>query len=506
MSSLRQVFIVLGVAAAFQGASGHPAAAQGIRFVLRPIAGILDGGLGLVPGLTPLPPEGRPNYVAAHDRAPLTPSMTAAAHGGNEFAFDLFQQLAETSDSSRNLLLSPFSISTALAMTYAGAGGETAAQMRDVFHFRDIAGEPHAGYGPWLADLNQSREGYELSVANRLFGQDGFAFRQPFLDQLANDYQAPLERLDFKHAWEPSRVHINDWVEDVTHDRIKDLIPEGFITDETRLVLTNAMYFKGGWARQFEPAATRDGVFYLDAHSPTKTSMMAQIDFFRFGKFDGYRMLEMPYAGGDLSMVFVLPEAVDGLDAVASSLTTDAFQASVDALQAQSVLVSLPKFKIEDSFKLGESLQALGMVDAFEDYANFDDMVEPLEDKLKISEVVHKTFLELDEQGTEAAAATAVIMVERTSANLNPPVPETFNADHPFLFAIRDRHTDGLLFLGRMADPGGQSLGAELAVPEPTAMSIALALACVAHRIGLTSSAKRRRRERLLRPPLEFFP
>lgn len=473
MSRRRTITYLAAVAvAAFQGAAIRPAASDENRLILTPITTFPGSGLGVTPGAGPHSTEGRPNIVPPHVRATLTPSTTAAAHGGNEFAFDLFQQLASTSESGKNLLLSPFSISTALAMTYAGAGGQTAAQMRDVLHFSAAPGEPHAGYGQWLADLNQPRAGYELAVANRLFGENDFAFRQSFLDQLSADYQAPLERLDFQHNPDPSRIHINDWVEDVTHDRIKDLIPAGLINADTRLVLTNAMYFKGGWASQFEPNATRDAAFRLDAATTVAAPMMAQTDYFHFGKFDGYRMLEMPYAGDDLSMVFVLPDAVDGLDAVAASLTAESFQASVDALQIKSVAVSLPKFKIEDDFMLGSSLQALGMTEAFSDGADFSGMVDPGEDALKISEVVHKTFLELDEQGTEAAAATAVIMV-LTSAIVNPPVPEAFNADHPFLFAIRDRHTDGLLFLGRMTNPGGAA-ASDAAVPEPASLVLTL--------------------------------
>jgi serpin B len=466
--------LVVIVVAASQAAAARPAAADEALVFPPRITALPGGGQGVAPATGPSSPEGRPNIVPPHVRASLNGSMTAAAHGGNEFAFDLFQQLASSSESQKNLLLSPFSISTALAMTYAGAHGNTAAQMRDVLHFSGAAGELHAGYGQWLADLNQPRQGYELAVANHLFGENNFAFRQPFLDQLATAYQAPLERLDFKHNAEPSRVHINDWVEDVTHDRIQHLIPGGLITEDTRLVLTNAMYFKGGWASQFEPDATSEGAFRLDAASTVAAPMMSQTDHFHFGKFDGYRMLEMPYAGDDLSMVFVLPDAVDGLDAVAASLTADSFQASVDALHVKSVAVSLPKFKIEDDFMLGESLQALGMTEAFSDGADFSGMVEPGAESLKISEVVHKTFLELDEQGTEAAAATAVIMAV-TTAIVNPPVPEEFNADHPFLFAIRDRHTDGLLFLGRMANPGG-AVTTEATVPEPaTALLLLLA-------------------------------
>jgi serpin B len=464
--------------ASTHAASVSPAHADDVPYLPWPIPIQIGGGQNL-PNFAPASPAGRPNYVPPHARAPLTPSISAAAHGGNEFAFDLFQQLAANGQPGKNVLLSPFSISTALAMTYAGAGGATAAQMRDVLHFSDAPGEPHAGYGQWLADLNQAREGYELSVANRLFGENEFGFRQPFLDQLAGNYRAPLERLDFKRNYEPSRVHINDWVEDVTHDRIQDLIPKGMITEETRLVLTNAMYFKGGWASQFEPDATTDSVFHLDANGAIQTPTMHQTDHFAYGKFDGYRMLEMPYAGDDLSMVFVLPDAVDGLAAVASSLTADKFQASVDALTYKSVAVSLPKFKIEDSFELSESLKELGMVDAFENYANFDAMVDPLEEeRLKIDKVVHKTFLELDERGTEAAAATAVIMVVTTTAIMNPPQPESFNADHPFLFAIRDRHTDGLLFLGSVSDPGGAPTTADAIVPEPGAALLALLGTC----------------------------
>ncbi len=333
-------------------------------------------------------------------------------------------------------------------MTYAGARGETADQIADAFHWSGTPAETtHAGYGAWMTDLNAPRQVGELAAANRLFGQQGFTFRQSFLDLVAADYGAPLEQLDFIGASEPSRVHINDWVADQTRDRIQELLPAGSVTSDTRLVLTNAVYFNGKWKHQFKTDMTTNQPFRLADGQVQSTPTMYQLERFGYGHFDGYQMLEMPYEGDDLSMVVVLPDADDGLAALEAALTAEAFAANVDNLFQRDVHVHLPKFTFRDQASLRSSLQALGMVDAFTDNADFSGIADA---GLAISEVVHKTFIEVNEIGTEAAAATGVIF-ELTSL---PPPPVEFRADHPFLFALRDRHTDGILFWGRLADPG----------------------------------------------------
>ncbi|MBL9163900.1 MAG: serpin family protein [Planctomycetaceae bacterium] len=401
--------------------------------------------------------------VQPHVRAPLTPAVQAVAVANNGLAFDLFRQLG-SEDADENLLISPISISTALTMTYAGARGATAAQMADVLHLNGLADDAiHAGCGGLISDLNAPREGYKLSVANRLFGQTGFPFRQQFLDTLAGPYGAPLEQLDFVGNTEPSREHINDWVADQTNQKIKDLLPSGSITTDTALVLTNAVYFNGAWKNRFDAAATNDAPFYRLDGSVGQASLMYQQNVLNHAAFDDFQMLEIPYAGDDLTLVVMLPNQRDGLAALEGSLDAERFQESVDSMQLRKVDLFLPKFTFRDGASLKAPLEDLGMTDAFGD-ADFSGISEGGD--LVISDVVHKTFIDVNEGGTEAAGATAVI-VETTSVNPNPPA---FRADHPFLFGLRDAHTGGLLFLGRMTDPAAATAAA--IVPEPTATAL----------------------------------
>ena len=402
--------------------------------------------------------------VAPHVRAPLTPAVQAVAAANNGLAFDLFRQLG-TEDANENLLISPISISTALTMTYAGARGDTASQMADVLHLNGLADDAiHAGYGGLIGDLNAPREGYKLSVANRLFGQAGFAFRQEYLDTLAGAYQAPLEQLDFYHETEPSREHINDWVADQTNQKIKDLLPLGSIKQQTTLVLTNAVYFNGAWKNRFDADATTDALFYRLDGSVGATPMMHQQSYLKHAEFDDFQMLEIPYAGDDLAMVVMLPNENDGLAALEASLDAERFQESVESLELRKVDLHLPKFTFRDGARLKAPLKSLGMTDAFDD-ADFTGIGDG---GLAISDVLHKTFIDVNEVGTEAAGATAVIL-EPVSVNPDPPV---FRADHPFLFGLRDTHTGSLLFLGRMTDPAAATAAAN--IPEPTAAALLL--------------------------------
>lgn len=408
-----------------------------------------------------------------HPRAPLSNAVRQAALANNQFAFDVFAQIGAARPAGDNLLASPFSISTALAMTYAGARGQTAEQMADALHWSGVPAETtHAGFGQWITDLNAPRAVGELAVANRLFGQQGAEFQQPFLDLVATAYGAPLEALNFMGAPEPARQHINDWVASRTNDLIPELLPAGSITAETRLVLTNAVYFNGTWKHEFDAEATSDQPFYAPG-GVQSTPTMFQLGRFGHKQFAGYQMLELPYEGDDLSMVVVLPDAADGLAAVEAELTAATFASNVDGLFQRDVNVYLPKFTFRDEAMLKDSLAALGMVDAFSDSADFSG----IGGGLKISDVIHKTFIDVNEQGTEAAAATGVIMVPTSL----PPEPPTFRADHPFLFALRDRHTGGILFWGRLADPGALAA----AVPEPSTTGLVL--------IG-TAMLRRRRR------------
>jgi len=417
-----------------------------------------------LPVLSPLLPGFEPSeQISPHVRAPLTEDVLAVAKGNNQFALDIYRQLALAAEPDKNLLVSPFSISTALAMTYAGARGRTAQQMAEVLRFNLPDNLLHGSYGELIEDLTAEREGYELNVANRLFGQQGFQFKQPFLDTVANGYQAPLESLDFRGDPESARTYINDWVEDQTNDRIKNLLPEGSVQRETALVLTNAVYFDGDWKYQFNKQATRDDIFTAADGSESTVPMMFQEQSFRYAQLDNFQILEMPYAGDDLSMVVMLPSEADGLADLEASLTNELLDTSLEAMRNQKVQVHLPKFTFDDSFNLKGVLTDMGMEDAFTGAADFSGMADGGD--LSISGVLHKTFIDVSEEGTEAAAATGVI-VGITDITFPTP-PPVFRADQPFLFALRDTSSGSLLFMGRVTQPG-ELVAASVTVPEPS--------------------------------------
>lgn len=384
-----------------------------------------------------------------------TPSVPDAtlrtfAESNAAFAMALYGQIAEP---GKNLFYSPYSISAALAMTYAGASGNTEAQMKQAMHF-DLA-EPalHEAFNALDralegrgADLPDDETGspFTLEIANSIWGQNGFPFEQPFLDTLAQHYGAGMRLLDFIADAEKARQIINAWVAMVTHDRIKDLIPQGIIDSATRLVLTNAIYFKASWKTKFDKTQTAAGPFTKLDGSTIQTDLMhLQDKDFAYATGDGWAAAELPYVGDDISMVIVVP---DDLAAYEAALTGPGLTALFDALAPQALTLTVPKFTFEADFNLGEALKALGMTDAFTGDADFSGMTATA--NLFIQAVVHKAFVAVDEDGTEAAAATAVIVGE-TSV----PTFIDFKADRPFLFFIRDRPTNSVLFVGRVVDP-----------------------------------------------------
>jgi len=372
--------------------------------------------------------------------------------GNNTFAFDMHRQIRNGSD---NLFFSPYSISMALAMTYAGARDETAHEMAGAMQFYLPNNSLHPAFN-YLDQQLASRgkgaqgkdgEGFRLNVVNAIWGQKGYGFRSEYLDVLARNYGAGLRILDFEKQPEPSRVTINDWVEEQTESRIKDLIPQGAIDSLTRLVLTNAVYFNAAWQSQFEESATSPGTFHLIGGNDVTVPMMRQTASFGYGEGDGYQVVELPYDGGELSMVVLLP-AEGQFAAFEDSIDNEALMDVLDRLQWTRLDLTMPKFKMETSFSLNDALDALGMVRAFDpERADFSGMDGTR--SLYITDVVHKAFVEVDEAGTEAAAATAVI-VGTTSM---PADPIAVTIDRPFLFLIRDIETGTVLFLGRVMNP-----------------------------------------------------
>jgi serpin B len=383
----------------------------------------------------------------------VNPSEQALLVEGNSaFAFELYRALK---GEEGNLFYSPYSISLALAMTYAGARGETAEQMSATLQFMLEQDRLHPAFN-WLDAELASRgegaegkdgEGFRLNIVNAIWGQKDYEFLSDFLDVLAENYGAGLRILDFITETEASRLAINQWVSDQTEGRIKDLIPQGAIDALTRLVLTNAIYFNAAWEYPFDEDMTADGPFYILDGGQVIVPMMKQTEAFGYTDGEGYQAVELPYDGDELSMVILLPEA-DQFQAFEEGLQSQQVCDIISGLQLTEVALTMPKFEFDSEFSLKDTLAGMGMPIAFSGEADFSGMTGNPE--LAISDVLHKAFVAVDEAGTEAAAATAVIM--KLTAVPEPPVEVTI--DRPFIFLIRDIETGAILFVGRVMNPG----------------------------------------------------
>ncbi len=379
--------------------------------------------------------------------------LSALVAGNNAFAIDLYHRLdSETG----NVFFSPYSISIALAMTYAGARSATESQMAQAMHYSLAQDQLHPAFNKLALELDKrstdenipADKAFKLHVANATWGQDGYTFLPEYLDTLAQNYGAGLRLLDFMNAPEDARQTINKWVSKETENKINDIIPQGAIDIMTRLVLSNAIYFKGDWQSEFDKDATQQGSFTTLEGGTITVSMMHQEGQFRYVGVEGFQVLEMPYAGGQLSMLIILPEQ-GRFNEVASSFSTAGLDNIINSLQYTLVKLTLPKFTFEYNLGLNSVLKEMGMMDAFDpsvaDFSGMDGSHD-----LYISDVLHKAFVAVDEAGTEAAAATVVIM-KATSMPVDQPVE--FKADRPFMFAIRDNPTGTILFLGRLMNP-----------------------------------------------------
>ncbi|MBN2020979.1 MAG: serpin family protein [Sedimentisphaerales bacterium] len=376
------------------------------------------------------------------------PSRQNFVEGNNKFALELYQKLQ---DKQGNLFLSPYSISTALAMTFAGARGETERQMAKTLQFpATIRNERfHKVFGSIISQLNSAGEkgGFELVVANALWGQKDYKFKDDFLTLVKSNYEGSLEQVDFVKQTEEARKTINDWVENKTKDKIKELIKPGLVDAMTRLVLTNAIYFKGKWALQFKPEQTKDAPFNLRGGEKTTVPMMSQTERFGYTEANNVQVLEMPYVSNTLSMVILLPKENEGIKDLEKNFTVENLTGWLGKLRKREVQVFIPRFKLTSEFELAEVLASMGMPDVFSAKADFSGMTGARD--LFISAVVHKAYVDVNEEGTEAAAATGVGM-KLTAIPAPPPV---FRADHPFIFLIRDNQTGSILFMGRCANP-----------------------------------------------------
>lgn len=391
----------------------------------------------------------------ARDISPSSSGMSALVQGNSAFAFDLYQALKTQNDG--NMFYSPYSLSLALAMAYAGARSDTASEMADTLHFTLSPEALHAAFNYLALELDKRSEsaapatsegdkGFHLNVVNDAWGQKNFQFLASYLDTLAVNYGAGLRILDFVKDAEGARKTINDYISDQTRGKIKDLIPEGAVNDLTRLVLTNAIYFKAAWQSPFAKQATGDGSFTLLDGSKVTVSMMHQSHEYNYVAGQGYQAVELPYNGGQLSMVVLLPDG-GRFNAFQDALNSELVDGIIAAMTQHNLILSLPEFQFDSSFGLKQALASMGMQIAFTDNADLSGMTGTK--GLYISDVVHKAYVSVDEAGTEAAAASAVIV----GVTGMPSSTVTLSIDRPFIFLIRDIPTGAILFVGRVMNP-----------------------------------------------------
>lgn len=379
--------------------------------------------------------------------AELLTDMNPLVLGNSTFACDLYRRLC---NSEGNLFFSPYSISAALAMAYAGASGDTRTQMAKTLYFSSHPNSIHAEFAKLQAGLNelQKNTSAKLCIANSLWPHEDYKFLDEYLSLLAKSFDVSVTAVDYVKAREAASKAINEWVEKKTEGKIRNLVQPGFFNDLTRLVLVNAIYFKCDWMEPFEAGRTREAPFYVSLKRSVRVSMMTQEQTVRYAEHRSYTILELPYRADRLSMMIILPRRIEGLKHLEASLSIESIARWRHSLEERKVLIYLARFKMTSQFMLAEPLAGMGMGEAFDpERANFAGM-DGRDDFLFISGVIHKAFVEVNEEGIEATAATAVGMMGGM-----PAAPPTFRADHPFLFLIQDNHTGSILFIGRMVDP-----------------------------------------------------
>jgi len=421
------------------------------------LAGALAGCTALSAGPRKLGEQVQPGVTPDIDEE----TLSELARETNQLAFDLYGELTEANP-GENLLASPVSVTTVLSMAYAGARGETREQMREALHYTLNDERLHAAFNALQRELNARGDDidkadipdnfdsddnpvpFQLNLVNAAWGQEESPFRDSYLDVLEDHYGGGLREVDYRNDHEGVREKINDWVADRTVGRITDLLPKDSISKRTRLVLTNAMYFKANWLHTFEKGATSRKAFTPLDGETTEVPMMSQSVHVPYAEIDGAKAVDLPYLGETVSMLLILPPEGE-FESYEESVDRSTLVRFVDAFETPKVSLSLPRFEFESSFSLPDALGELGMPIAFRNNANFSGMSPRA---LRIDDVFHDTYIAVDEQGTEAAAASAVEAVPNSSPAYS------FTADRPFLFAIRDRPTGTILFLGRVTDAG----------------------------------------------------
>lgn len=402
------------------------------------------GKKGAAPGPPPMAADIRPAAPASF------------AQEGNACAVAMYGPLRQQAG---NICFSPFSIRMALGMALAGARGETASQMEAMLRIASSDEASHVEFDETMKRLNRGHDGkYELVVANSLWAQAGVPLQPEYRDLIARHYARGMNQVDFRHAGEAARAIINRWVEDTTRRKIRELIPPGGLSDLTRLVLANAVYFKGVWSQPFLEEATRDEPFFKEDGGTTPAPLMHERKYVRYGQAPGFQAVDLDYEGDDLSMLVLLPHRRQGLRDLEATLSERMLRQCVTRMERTTVEVFLPRFRITwGPVDMGGRLAALGMPLPFDqsraDFSGINGHLPPHQDALSLSAVYHQAFVEVSEKGTEASAATTLSVAVTSAMHSRPkPIP-VFRADHPFLFAIRDRRDDAILFLGRVSDP-----------------------------------------------------
>ena len=396
--------------------------------------------------------NGETNIVESKLKRNLTPQSSkdeqkSLAKENNDFAFEMFKEFRERE--SDNIFFSPYSISTALVMTYAGAKGETKTQMAKALHFKNEDGSLHNRFNALDLHINHNEGNYTLSVANSLWPAKGFIFKESYLDTIKENYGAKLRPLDYANNVEGARKTINHWVEEKTYNRIKDIIPAGALSPSTRLTLVNAIYFKATWENQFSSYMTKNNNFTKEDGSTVEKPFMKQTENFLYKESDDFQAVTLPYVGYRTSMQIILPK-VGKYNNVMENLNSYYTLINSDKSSYQRVRLELPKFEFATKgYQLQEPLQKLGMVDAFSDGAEFGGITE--NESIRIDQIIHKAFIKVDENGSEAAAATVITM--RATSMPMPQDPIEMSVNRPFIFFIKDEMSDQILFVGLIKEP-----------------------------------------------------
>ncbi|MFH1895021.1 MAG: serpin family protein [archaeon] len=394
------------------------------------------------------PPVPKPESL--DDSQATEPGIKETVKGNNQFAIEMYSEL---NTEGKNLFFSPWSISSALAMTFEGAKGQTAEEMKSVLHFQENDLDRRSSFAKIFNSLNKENTEFELSTANALWAQKDYPFLESYVDTTKKYYSAEFTNMDFVNKTEESRKTINSWVEEKTNNKIKNLIPQGSIDSLTRMVLTNAIYFKGDWETQFDKTKTKKEDFKVNETTTVQADMMSLKkgeEEFNYGETEELQIIEMPYKGKEISMIVLLPK--NSLQETESMLSPEKLDEWKKLMHKKDVYVYFPKFTFETEYSLNEKLAEMGMPTAFsENNADFTGMFDSTKttENLFISQVIHKAFVKVDEEGTEAAAATAVVM----GATSAMPDFTEFRADHPFIFLIQENSTGSILFIGKVADP-----------------------------------------------------